>query len=161
MKAPIIPPIPAALPCWNGLARKVPADCASARDLERNPMSILYVEDDPLTRETIARRLRRRGFHVVEVASGEQALELASDGLQIKVALLDVDLPGINGIETLRRLRKHRPTLPAVVCSASLPLGLRQPFRELGVSDNCLLSKPCPFAELLVALEYVTVGHEH
>ncbi|MBL9125469.1 MAG: response regulator [Planctomycetaceae bacterium] len=116
-------------------------------------MAILYVEDDSLTRQTIAGRLRRRGFQIVEAASGEEALEVAGDGAQFDVALLDVDLPGINGLETLRRLRHNRPELPAVICSASLGLGLRQPFRELGVPERHQLAKPCPLADIVTALE--------
>lgn len=117
-------------------------------------MPILYVEDDPLTRATIANRLRRRGYNVVEAASGEEALELAADeSPSFSLALLDVDLPGINGLETYRQLRARDPSLPAVVCSASLPLGVRAPFLELGVPDACLLDKPCGFSKLLTALD--------
>ncbi|MBI2824723.1 MAG: response regulator [Planctomycetia bacterium] len=119
-------------------------------------MSILYVEDDVFTRQTIAGRLRRRGFDVVEATSGEEALASAAHNPDVTAALLDVDLPGINGLETYRRLRALRPGMPAVVCSASLPLGTREPFRELGVPDHCLLAKPCLFSDLLAALESVT-----
>ena len=118
-------------------------------------MPILYVEDDALTRQTIAGRLRRRGYMVVEASSGEDALIHAARYPSIALALLDVDLPGINGLETLRRLRELHPAIPAVVCSASLPLGTRQPFLELGVPEGCLLAKPCPFSHLLSALQSV------
>lgn len=119
-------------------------------------MAILYVEDDALTRQTIAGRLRRRGFAVVEAPSDEEALDAAERSSNPTAGLLDVDLPGINGLETYRRLRALRPGLPAVVCSAWLPLGTRQPFRDLGVPEHCLLAKPCPFSELLAALQNVT-----
>lgn len=121
-------------------------------------MSILYVEDDPAIRESIARRLRRRGFQVVEAVSGEQALELAKGNLPVSLALLDIDLPGMSGVETLRQLRLRRPHLPAVFCSASLAWGPRQPLRELRVPEHCLLDKPCSFAQLLAALESALQG---
>ncbi len=115
-------------------------------------MPILYVEDDSLTRQTIAGRLRRRGYAVVEAHSGEEALSCAAVHPSLAVALLDVDLPGMNGLETYRFLRHLRPTLPAVVCSACLSLIIRQGFLELGVPVQCLLIKPCPFSQLLAAL---------
>lgn len=116
-------------------------------------MPILYVEDDALTRQTIAGRLRRRGYTVVEVPSGEEALAYATDRPSMSVALLDVDLPGINGLETYRCLRQLAPGLPAVVCSACLSVSIRQGFLELGVFSQCLLIKPCPFSQLLSALQ--------
>jgi CheY-like chemotaxis protein len=115
-------------------------------------MSILYVEDDTLTRQTIARRLRRRGYTVVEAQSGEEALSCATGHSFFSVVLLDVDLPGINGLETYRSLREIQPGLPAVVCSGCLSVVIHQGFSELGVPGQFLLVKPCLFSELLSAL---------
>jgi CheY-like chemotaxis protein len=56
-------------------------------------------------------------------------------------------------METYRRLRELYPAVRAVVCSASLPISTRQPFLDLGVPADCLLAKPCSFAELLAALQ--------
>jgi CheY-like chemotaxis protein len=121
-------------------------------------MSILYIEDDDLTRETITRRLRRRGLTVVEARSGEEGLAAAAEDPHLTAVLLDVDLPGINGLETYRRLRDMRPRMALVVCSASLPLGTRQPFLDLGISDRFLLTKPCSFSDLMSALQGALPG---
>lgn len=120
-------------------------------------MAILYIEDDELTRSTVADRLRRRGYEVVEAASGEAALEVA-DGTPLEAVIVDLDLPGIDGMEAFCRLRKSRPELPAVVCSASMASHTRRPFLEMGVPDRCLLCKPCQFADLLSALETALDG---
>jgi CheY-like chemotaxis protein len=116
-------------------------------------MTILYVEDDELTRLTIAQRLRRRGLDVIDVGSGEQALDLAPNARNLSAALLDINLPGIDGVETYRRLRQLHPTLAAVVMSASLSADARQSLLDLGVPDRCLLGKPCQFSHLQGALQ--------
>ena len=90
---------------------------------------------------------------MVDVESGEQALKALNSSSHFTGVLLDIDLPGINGVETYRRLRKALPNLPAVVMSASLREDHRQSLLELGVPPECLLAKPCRFAELERALQ--------
>jgi CheY-like chemotaxis protein len=116
-------------------------------------LAILYVEDDELTRQAVAGRLRRRGYEIIEANSGEEALGLASQNPTIAAVLLDIDLPGVNGLETYRQLLQTHPRLPAVVCSAALANGGRKPFLDLGVPDRSLLTKPCAFDRMLAAIE--------
>jgi CheY-like chemotaxis protein len=113
---------------------------------------ILYVEDDALTRQSIAQLLLRRGFHVLQAASGEEALDLIDSGTVPTAMLLDLELPGIDGMETYRRVRQIHPALAAVVCTARLTAPLRRELSELGVAEDCQLSKPCVFREILDAL---------
>ncbi|HEY4308467.1 MAG TPA: response regulator [Pirellulales bacterium] len=116
-------------------------------------MSLLYVEDDVMTRQAIAGRLRRRGYEVIEAASGEEALGLMSKQPRPAAVILDVDLPGIDGIETYRRLLAIHTGLPAVVCSSKIADGARGPFKALGVPDELLLAKPCEFQRMLTAIQ--------
>lgn len=114
---------------------------------------ILYVEDDALTRQSIRQQLTRRGFAVLHAASGEEALAAVKEGPAPRIALLDVELPGIDGVETYRRLREAYPDLAAVVCSANLTAGVRRVLLEMGVPEHCLLTKPCTFRAILDALQ--------
>lgn len=113
--------------------------------------SILYVEDDDLTRQTVGNRLRRLGHNVTAVASGEAALVAIRD-FTPALALLDLELPGIDGIETLKRLRQQMPNLPIVVCSAHLTGCLCSQLEELGVPCGCLLCKPVRFGLIAAAV---------
>src|SRR5205085_1992272 len=70
--------------------------------------NILIVDDEVLIRETLAEYLGQEGFAVTTCADGENALELAA-GRRFEVALCDVQLPGIDGIELLERLLKISP----------------------------------------------------
>ncbi len=67
---------------------------------------VLIVDDEPGFRRPIVKRLERRGFEVREAGSGENALECLK-AAQADVVLLDVKMPGLNGIETLAEIRKR------------------------------------------------------
>ncbi|MGH8919336.1 MAG: response regulator, partial [Actinomycetes bacterium] len=90
---------------------------------------VLVVEDDDDIRALVARRLRRAGYAVQGVASGEEAAVALADGRQPFAALvIDILLPGIDGWEVARRARAVSASLPIVVASildqADLPLWL-------------------------------------
>ncbi len=69
---------------------------------------ILVIDDEPLIRETLDEYLTQEGYQVSTCASGEQALALAAEQY-FEVALCDVQLPGLDGIETLERLLQISP----------------------------------------------------
>ena len=78
---------------------------------------VLVVDDELHLQQSIVALLRARGYAVVAASSGEEALEVHSR-LSADVAILDLFLPGISGIETLSRLRQSDPSLPCVVITA-------------------------------------------
>jgi len=116
---------------------------------------ILYVEDDPLTLRSVSDRLRRHGVGVLAAESGEQALNLVQDHPALSAVLVDLNLPGIDGLETYARLTISYPGLPLVVCSAHTEDSVRHRLRSMGVPERCHLRKPCPFRQLLAAIEDV------
>ncbi len=113
--------------------------------------SILYVEDDDLTRQSVGNRLRRLGHDVTAVASGEAALRVARD-IHPALALLDLELPGMDGIETLKCLRQWLPALPVIICSAHLNGRLGRQFEELGIPSGRQLYKPVRFSAISAAV---------
>jgi len=83
------------------------------------PPSILLVDDHPLTRDGLAALLRGHGFDVVgEAGDGREAIELARQ-LEPDVILLDLSMPGLNGLDALPRLREQAPSCEIVVLTAS------------------------------------------
>src|SRR5260370_10486508 len=70
--------------------------------------TILVVDDEPLIRDTLAEYLGQEGFPVIACASGEEALETAAQR-HFAVALCDMQLPGIDGLELLARLQRISP----------------------------------------------------
>jgi DNA-binding NarL/FixJ family response regulator len=80
---------------------------------------ILIVDDHPLTRDALAALLGQHGFSVVgEAADGEQAIGLARN-LQPELVLLDLSMPGLDGLEALPRLREAAPGCEVVVLTAT------------------------------------------
>ncbi len=80
---------------------------------------ILLVDDHPLTRDALGSLLARGGFEVVgEAAEGAEALELAEQ-LQPDLILLDLSMPGVDGLSALPRLRAAAPGCEVVVLTAS------------------------------------------
>lgn len=91
-----------------------------AEPTEVEPISVLLVDDHPLWRESLAKILRRRpGIEVVaEVGTGEEAISaVVAHGPDVVV--MDVDMPGIGGIDAVERLRSDDPALAILMLSAS------------------------------------------
>jgi len=81
------------------------------------PLRILLVEDDPTVAEVIASLLRARGHHVVHVAHGLAALAKTAANV-FDIALLDLDLPGLDGLALARQLRAQAFTAPLLAVTA-------------------------------------------
>ncbi len=80
-------------------------------------MRILIVDDEEVLRDVLEVVLRREGFDIVLASSGEEALSLL-DGDEIDLMILDIMLPGISGIDTLRSVRISNPSLPVIIITA-------------------------------------------
>jgi DNA-binding response OmpR family regulator len=108
-------------------------------------MRILIVEDDAVLADGIVRSLRQSGYAVDHAASGpgaDQALARESYDL----AVLDIGLPGMDGIEVLNRLRKRGQTVPVLILTARDALQERVRGLDLGADDYMV--KPFAFPEL-------------
>jgi PAS domain S-box-containing protein len=88
-------------------------------------IKILYIEDDPAQRSSLAASLGERGFGVVEAASGDEGLSLLSD--DTGVVLCDLNMPGMNGLEVLRRVQRRNPDVPFILLTAhpSIPIAVQ------------------------------------
>lgn len=106
---------------------------------------IALVDDEPALRETVGLALRREGFTVESYASGDSAWESFECGLP-DLVVLDIVVPGIDGLELLRRLRARTDTLPILMLSSKGEEFDRVLGLELGADDY--LSKPFSLREL-------------
>lgn len=78
---------------------------------------ILLVDDEPDYAETMTFYLKAKGYLVATAENGEEALSLLATGIP-EVVFLDVMMPGMDGIETLRRIRQTQPNLPVIMVTA-------------------------------------------
>jgi len=81
-------------------------------------MKVLIVDDEEVLRDVLETVLRREGFDVILAASGEEALSVLDGDADVDLVILDVMLPGISGIDTLRAIRISNPQLPVIVITA-------------------------------------------
>ncbi len=108
-------------------------------------MRLLIVEDDDLVADAIARGLIAANFTVQRTASAEAALA-ALAGEDFDLAVIDVGLPGTDGLSLVRRLRNAGKALPTLILTARCTLGDKVKALDLGADD--FLSKPFEPAEL-------------
>jgi DNA-binding response OmpR family regulator len=108
-------------------------------------MRILIVEDDELVADAIVRGLEVAEFAVDRVASAE-AVEAALAAEHFDLAIVDVGLPGENGLALVRRLRSGGETLPILILTARDAVAVRVEALDLGADD--FLMKPFEQAEL-------------
>lgn len=121
------------------LAPRAEARRAPACTPERVPARVLVVEDDDVNRVWCARLVRHLGYQVDAVASGAQALASIERGAYAMV-LLDVQMPGMGGLEVARTLRAARNDVPIVALTASSTEGDRERCLAAGMNDY--LAKP-------------------
>jgi DNA-binding response OmpR family regulator len=115
------------------------------------PARILVVDDDPTVAEVVVRYLEREGYTVDAVADGREALAHADAGLP-DLVVLDLMLPGIDGIEVCRRLRAQGP-VPIIMLTARGDEDDRVVGLELGADDY--VSKPFSPRELTARVKSV------
>ncbi len=113
---------------------------------------ILIVEDNERNRKLVRDVLQFKGYQRIEVETGEESLHLARDRRPALI-LMDIRLPGIDGIEALRRLRADPAThgIPVMAMTASIMTAGPEEMRAAGFDGY--QSKPLQVTEFLVAVE--------
>ncbi len=112
--------------------------------------SILLVDDDSAFRHVMAGELRRLGHDVAAAASGEEAIAKAAE-LDPSIILLDLRLPGIDGLETLKNLRTRAPSAEVVMLTGHGTIDTAIESIRAGAFDYVV--KPCPLDELQIRIE--------
>ena len=108
---------------------------------------MLLVDDEDDFRITLAERLKLRKIDVTDAGSGNEAIELVRQK-SFDVAVIDVKMPGIDGIETLKQIKQIQPAMEIVMLTghASIESGIEA--MKLGAYNYIM--KPCDIDELLI-----------
>ncbi len=110
---------------------------------------ILVVDDDPQLRNSFEKLLSEEGYHVIGAASGESGLEIVRRDPP-DLVILDVRLPGMNGLETFERIQEINPKLPVIIMTAYGTTDLAIQATKLGAFDFML--KPFEIPEMLALI---------
>jgi two-component system response regulator MprA len=108
---------------------------------------LLVVDDDPDVRESLQRSLEFEGYDVGTATCGATALEAVAGDRRPDLVILDVMMPGVDGLETCRRIRATGERLPVLMLTARDALGDRVTGLDAGADDY--LVKPFALEELL------------
>ncbi|HLP77489.1 MAG TPA: response regulator, partial [Candidatus Paceibacterota bacterium] len=111
---------------------------------------ILIVDDDPGQRSLLTSFLQSQGFETATVESGERALEMLRAS-RFDMMISDVRMPGLSGLDTLRRARKEHATLPVLLVTAFTDV--RDAVAAMRDGALNYLAKPIDLDELLVSVQ--------
>jgi PAS domain S-box-containing protein len=116
--------------------------------------TVLVADDEDSVRALITAILRRSGYTIVAVETGDEALRrFTAEPDRYQLALLDITMPGIDGLSALRRMRELRPALPCVILSGHSEQDAAGHFGGTGATT--FLQKPFEIADLMQALARV------
>ena len=107
---------------------------------------VLFVDDEPEFLETMLDRMKKRNVAVQGAGSGEESLNVLKND-RIDVVVLDVKMPGMDGFETLKEIKKQYPLIEVIILTGYASMEGAMAGMELGAFDYLL--KPVDIDELL------------
>jgi len=113
-------------------------------------IQVLLVDDEVDFLETLMKRMKKRNVDITGVKSGEEAL-LTLDQDRVDVVVLDVRMPGMDGIEALREIKKRHPLVEVIMLTGHANTEVAVQGMELGAFDY--LMKPMDIDELIYKVE--------
>ena len=112
---------------------------------------VLLVDDEVPFVETMTKRLTKRDLEVHQAFSGSEALEKLDRERSVEVVILDVKMPGMDGIETLREIKKRFPLVEVVMLTGHATVETAIEGMKLGAYDY--LMKPCDMDILMTKVD--------
>ncbi len=111
---------------------------------------VLLVDDETEFLETLVKRLKKRKLDVTSAESGKEALQVLREN-PIDVVVLDVRMPDMDGLETLKEIKRIRPSVEVIMLTGHANVEVAMEGMELGAFDY--LMKPMDIDELLYKLQ--------
>ena len=115
---------------------------------------VMLVDDEVPFVETMAKRLEKRNLQIISAHDGQEALEKLNKNRNVDVVILDVKMPGMDGIEVLREIKKTHPLIEVIMLTGHATVETAIEGMKLGAYDY--LMKPCELEELMAKVEAAT-----
>ena len=112
-----------------------------------NIANVLIVDDEVDFVETFSERLVMRNLEISKAFSGEEALQMLEENKNVEVVILDVKMPGMDGIETLAEIKKKFPLVEVIMLSGQATVESAIEGMKKGAFDY--LMKPCDIDQLM------------
>ncbi|GAB6177797.1 hypothetical protein JCM16814_26880 [Desulfobaculum senezii] len=113
--------------------------------------TILIVDDERAFVDAVSKRLKKRGFEMLAAYSGDEALTVLTEHDKVDVVILDVKMPGMDGIETLKEIKRQYPLVEVVMLTGHGTVESAIEGMKLGAYD--FLLKPSDIEDLAAKVE--------
>ncbi len=113
--------------------------------------TVLLVDDEVPFVETLTKRLSKKGFSILNAFNGQEALGCLESDSDIRVVVLDIKMPGMNGLETMAEIKRRRPLVEVIILTGCTTFDSAIKGMKLGAFDY--LTKPCELEELINAIQ--------
>ena len=121
--------------------------------------NILLVDDEVPFVETMTKRLSKSGINIVTAFSGQEALGHLAAGKDVDVVILDVKMPGMDGLETLTEIKRQHPDMDVIILTGHSTMDTAIKGMRLGAFDY--LTKPCELEALIEVIEDAMKTRKH
>lgn len=111
---------------------------------------ILLADDETMLRDLLSELLEANGYNVIKVGSGNEALNALGE-LKIDLAIIDFNMPGMNGLDTIAKMREMKFNFPIILSSGSLGVELEFDLKKYKVNGQLL--KPYEFETMLATIQ--------
>ncbi|MBU1002552.1 MAG: response regulator [Proteobacteria bacterium] len=108
---------------------------------------VLLIDDEQPFVETLAKRLDKRGITILKAFTGQDGLDVLVENPGVEVVILDVKMPGLDGIETLRRIKASHPLVEVIMLTGHGTVETAIDGMKEGAFDYLL--KPCEMDDLM------------
>jgi signal transduction histidine kinase/CheY-like chemotaxis protein len=112
---------------------------------------ILLADDEIMLRDLLAELLESNDYSVIRVISGVEVLKVLTEEIKVDLLIIDYNMPEMNGIECLKKIKELNIKLPVILSSGSLSFAEDLDMQELGVSS--MLTKPYEFDTMLTTIQ--------
>jgi len=127
------------------------------KNSRQRPIHVLFVDDEADLLAIIKKRMKKRGFVVYTASGGRKALSTLCEK-HVDVTVLDVRMPGMNGLDTLYEIKKKKPYVEVIMLSGHACIKSAVKSLEFGACDY--LMKPVNITELIYRIEDACTGKE-
>ena len=115
------------------------------------PVKILLVDDEIPFVKTLTRRLSRRELNIITAFSGQEALAQLEKDSDIEIVVLDIKMPGMNGLKTLEEIKRDYPLVEVIILTGHSTVDSAIKGMRLGAFDY--LVKPCDIDQLISRIQ--------
>lgn len=115
------------------------------------PANILLVDDEIPFVKTLTKRLSKRGIDVVTAFDGQEALGQLEENPHIQIVVLDIRMPGMDGLKTLEEIKRDYPLVEVILLTGHSTIDSAIKGMRLGAFDY--LVKPCDIDQLISRME--------